>query len=148
MRGITIARAAATAFLITLFAASGCAVYKASSKEGVEPRRAAACETVTCLYALPSSEMLGREEMPDGQIRYMFRALRRQGSTGRAFMHAYADIATLGLWEIVGTPMEGAVQNSEYFVIEAICDASGKCSSVELYELDFGPGAVGAKKGQ
>jgi hypothetical protein len=42
----------------------------------------------------------------------------KEASTGRAIGHGIMDVLTLGLWEVVGTP------------VEVISDASGKCRRI------------------
>jgi hypothetical protein len=46
-----------------------------------------------------------------------FKILKPQGSTGRAVMHGLLDVATLGIWEVAGTPMEGAYDKDKYYAI-------------------------------
>lgn len=41
-----------------------------------------------------------------------------EASTGRAITHATLDILTLGVWEIVGTPMEGFKGEKSYLIVE------------------------------
>ncbi len=36
---------------------------------------------------------------------------------GRAFFHGAADVLTIGLWEIVGTPIEGSLEGNEVQVV-------------------------------
>ena len=54
---------------------------------------------------------------------------------GRALFHGAADVFTLGLWEVVGTPVEGAFDGDE-MAFKVTYDASDR---VEEWELLQGP---------
>ena len=49
--------------------------------------------------------------------------------TGRAILHGAADVATLGLWEIVGTPTEGYLNGSQLSA-EVTYDAQDNVANV------------------
>ncbi len=44
----------------------------------------------------------------------------KEASTGRAIGHGIMDVLTLGLWEVIGTP------------VEAISDSSGECRRIAV----------------
>ena len=48
---------------------------------------------------------------------------------GRAVLHGVADVATLGLWEVVGTPIEGANKGTKMSV-EVTYDASDRIAAI------------------
>lgn len=48
---------------------------------------------------------------------------------GRAILHGAADVATLGLWEAVGTPIEGYAKGTEVSV-EVTYDAAEKVATI------------------
>ena len=50
-------------------------------------------------------------------------------NVGRAALHAAADVFTLGLWEVVGTPIEAVADGSEVQV-EVVYDDDDKVSEV------------------
>ena len=100
--------------MLTAMALTGCSVYMASSKKGTEFEDIHACKTKTCLMA-SGAEPLQIQGLPaDTEA---FKVLRAQGSYGRAFMHGLLDVATIGLWEIAGTPIEGAFDHNKYYAI-------------------------------
>ena len=51
--------------------------------------------------------------------------------TGRAVFHGAADVITLGLWEVVGTPVEGAFDGTE-MAYEVRYDENDKIDQVIL----------------
>ena len=53
---------------------------------------------------------------------------------GRAFFHGAADVLTLGLWEIVGTPVEGSF-NGKKMTVRVIYDAGDKVLSSEILSV-------------
>lgn len=43
-------------------------------------------------------------------------------SVGRAITHATLDVFTLGLWELVGTPLEATAGEKQYVIVEYVND--------------------------
>ena len=74
-------------------------------------------------------------EMKDGKRTDVFNV--RQGystgaKTGRAIFHGVADVFTLGLWEVVGTPVETVASGTDVKV--AVCyDSCDKVESIIAY---------------
>jgi outer membrane protein assembly factor BamE (lipoprotein component of BamABCDE complex) len=56
---------------------------------------------------------------------------------GRAVGHAVADVLTLGLWEVVGTPVE-SINDGELTAYEVSYDSSDKIDQVVLLTADGG----------
>jgi len=87
---------------------SGCAVYMAATGEeepdlGALKVGSARSEVELQLGAPVKSALMadgGRQDIYEYQI-------GNQPSTGRAIAHGTMDLLTLGLWEVVGTPIEG-----------------------------------------
>jgi hypothetical protein len=63
-------------------------------------------------------EIVDRHDEPDGRYVETYRAqARKSGVTyARAVGHGVADVATFGLWEVVGTPVEGSLSNNTGFI--------------------------------
>ena len=93
---------------------SGCSVYMAASKKGTDFEDLSVCKTKTCLVAT-GAEPLQVSGLPANTE--AFKVLKAQGSTGRAVMHGLLDLSTLGIWEIAGTPIEGAYDKDKYYGI-------------------------------
>ncbi len=55
-------------------------------------------------------------------------------------MHGVFDVATMGLWEIVGTPIEGHVGKDEMFVLDIYYDKDGNIKKAELVQQFKGSG--------
>lgn len=97
-----------------LVSVSGCSVYMAASKKGANFEDLSRCKTKTCLVS-DGAEPLQVSNLPPNTE--AFKVLKAQGSTGRAVMHGILDVATLGIWEVAGTPMEGAYDRNKYYGI-------------------------------
>jgi hypothetical protein len=63
------------------------------------------------------------------ELRGMTQEFSKGAKTGRAFFHGAADVFTLGLWEVVGTPTEAAF-NGKKMAFEVTYDASDKVEKV------------------
>lgn len=103
---------------------SGCAVYMAADKEGVDIDDVIACQTRTCLIAR-GAEPLAAMKFDEPNIA-AYRVRKATGSALRAFAHGVLDVATLGLWEIVGTPLEGALDKTRYYGLKVAFAADGE----------------------
>lgn len=52
---------------------------------------------------------------------------------GRAFFHGAADVFTLGLWEVIGTPVESVASGTE-MKVEVIYDGNDQVKAAEVIE--------------
>ena len=105
--------------LTTLFLLNGCSVYMAADKQGVNFDDLGKCQTRACLIA-DGAEPLPTKDLPkDTEV---FKVEKATGSTGRAVMHGLLDVATLGIWEVAGTPIEGHYDKKKYYAIRVTYD--------------------------
>ena len=93
---------------------SGCSVYMSAKKEGTDFEDLAHCKSKTCLLAGGVERMNIDSVAPDTEV---YKVLKAHGSIARAVMHGVLDVATLGVWEVAGTPMEGAFDKNKYYAI-------------------------------
>ncbi|MFQ5533296.1 MAG: hypothetical protein ACE5EM_00545 [Sphingomonadales bacterium] len=101
-----------------------CSVAMASKKKGVDVQDIMDCQNESCLLSLKDTEELKTQESEEGKI-VTYRSLQKQGSTGRAVMHGLLDVATLGIWEIAGTPIEASKNNDKFYVYSVTYDQEG-----------------------
>ncbi len=113
-------------------ALSGCSVAMASKKKGVSIEEATRCGTRTCFLTLRDMQTVSTQTQPDGTTVETYRILLEQGSTGRAVMHGLLDVATLGIWEVAGTPIEGSANKDKFTIITAAYDNTGQLTSATL----------------
>jgi len=73
----------------------------------------------------------------DGKHVEIYNAVARKSGINyaRAAGHGVLDVMTLGLWEVAGTPIEGAISNNRgYIAVIAIYSHKG-AEQVELVEI-------------
>ena len=97
--------------------ASGCSVYMSAKKEGTDFEDLQRCKTKPCLIAA-GAEPLQVAGLGDDTEAY--KVMKAHGSVGRAVMHGVLDVATFGIWEVAGTPMEGAFDKNKYYGISVL----------------------------
>lgn len=96
----------------------GCAVYRAAQNEGVSVNDIRQCTSDTCFMA-KGMQVMDKKSLGHGQYLVVYRGqMKKSGATYlRAAGHGALDVATAGLWEIAGTPIEGALSNNRGFII-------------------------------
>ncbi len=117
-----------------LAAFPGCSVYMASKKKGVDLDDVKECKSTACVQA-KGATLLSTNKNADGDIVEIYNIRKRTGSSGRALMHGVLDVATIGLWEVVGTPIEGSANEEEFVPVSVVSDAStGEVKRVEILQ--------------
>ena len=120
--------------LFLAFAVVACvgpAAQKAAEHEGVSPEQIRECEIRACFLAL-GGEILLSKEKEDGTIMEVYRMKRKRGSSLRSFIHGVLSVSTLGLWNVVGTPIEGYVSSEGYVVVRCFYDKDENATKVEI----------------
>lgn len=113
---------------------SGCSVYMASKKKGADIDDILVCKSTACVQS-KGATLLSTNKNADGDIVEIFNVRKRTGSTGRALMHGFLDLVTLGLWEIIGTPIEGSANEDEFIPISVVSDSvTGSVKRVEALQ--------------
>ena len=117
--------------ILLIFALSGCSAYMAAKQPAQKnfqmlkvgtPRNLVIAEFGTPIHAETASS--GKKDI------YKFtQGYHGAVRAGRAVGHAVASVATLGLWEVVGTPIEGYANGTE-LSIEVSYDAEDRISQV------------------
>ena len=114
---------------------NGCAVVMASKKKGVSLDEVSQCRTRSAVLAKSGVEIIDTNKDDDGNIVYEDYLIRKKtGSTGRAVMHGFLDVATLGVWEIVGTPMEGHYNKDTHIPVRIHYDTNLNKTKMELLQ--------------
>lgn len=114
---------------------SGCSVYKASSNEGVDVSDIEVCRSRGCFFS-HGMQLLDKKEI-NGKCVETYRAVARKsgGNYLRATGHGVLDVCTLGLWEVAGTPIEGAMDNNRGYVVVRAVYPSTTVETVEGLEI-------------
>ena len=92
------------------------------------------CQTRTCFVGLLDygGKILISRHQEDGSLEEVYQVQRRKGSTLRSFTHAVLSVATLGIWNVVGYPIEGFVSSKDFIVFRVVYDPEGKPEKVEI----------------
>lgn len=117
---------------------SSCSVYQAASNEGVAVSDIEGCKTKHCLLSNGMTVVDSHVEK-DGKYTERYRAIARKSGANylRAAGHGVLDVATLGLWEIAGTPVEGALSNNRgYVTAKASFASKGADDFIEIAIYD------------
>lgn len=124
-------------FVFLVIQASGCSVFMAAKQPGIKD--------VDLFRAGTSRSMLLAEfgtpavsEIRDGKKFEIYRFVQGYSTAakaGRALFHGAADVVTLGLWEIVGTPTESAFSGNE-LAYEVSFDENDRVDQVIVLKKD------------
>ncbi|NIP31053.1 MAG: hypothetical protein GTO02_14990 [Candidatus Dadabacteria bacterium] len=122
---------------LLLFFAScvGPAANKAKRQYGVTPKEINKCVDKTCFNNLLikyESKILKSDVDEFGNFYEIYRVRKERGSYLRSFIHAILTVGTLGLWNVVGYPLEGFVSDDKYLVFKVTYDEFDIASKVEI----------------
>ena len=115
---------------VSLCSLSSCSVVMAAKKEGTNISKVQQCTNRTQFIA-QGGTIVSSERMPNNDLVEVYQFTKERGSTARAVMHGVLDVTTCGLWEVIGTPMEG-YDSAEFFCIKVIYDSEENIKSVLL----------------
>jgi hypothetical protein len=124
-----------SAVLMVLLSLAGCAVGMAAA--GKEPPNLAACRIGASVVQIERElgAPVRSRDLPDGGQECIYEyELGNAPSPGRAVGHAALDVVTLGLWEIIGTPLE-MMGGSKYQLI-VVYDADGHATEITSRRID------------
>lgn len=120
-----------TALLVGGALFSGCAVAMAARTGGVKLEEVQACQTRDCFLNKDSVQIIQVAKLQSGETMESYRFQLKRGSAGRAAMHGLLDVATIGVWEVAGTPIE-ATKDKKYVTVTATYSTSGAISQTFL----------------
>lgn len=110
---------------------TGCSVGMAARTSGVKVEQTTQCQTRDCFLSQDTVEVIDRNPLDNGGYVETYRFQLKRGSAGRAAMHGLLDVATLGIWEVAGTPIE-ATKRKKFITITGVYDASGRLLSKSI----------------
>ncbi len=118
--------------MVASIALSSCSVVMAAKKEGVSIEKVQSAKTRSQFFAATNPYLLRCDTNEQGQHVEIYRLQKERGSAARAFMHGCLDVATFGVWEVVGTPIEGCSNQAEFYVVKITYDDNEVIQHVEL----------------
>lgn len=107
--------------LLSLFSISiaACSVVMAAKDDGgVEPKSLSKCKDRNCLISNRATPISHKSSKKNVMTSEVFRANMPTGSAARAAMHGLLDVSTVGLWEVVGTPIEAVKNKKKSYVVD------------------------------
>ncbi|GHU12041.1 hypothetical protein FACS189449_04840 [Alphaproteobacteria bacterium] len=121
-------------FVLVALSLTSCSVYKASSNDGVSIFDIEQCKTKYCLL-FHGMQLIKTEEI-NGKRVEVYRAVARKSESNymRAVGHGVLDVATLGIWEVAGTPIENSIDNNRGYIIAKVTYSHGDdIENMEIY---------------
>lgn len=110
---------------------SSCSVIMAAKKSGTDLHELQSYRT-RGQFISAGANVITSERLESGEIVDVYQYKTATGSYGRAFMHGLLDLSTLGAWEALGTPIEGCMNESQYFTIRVTYDQNEYATRVEI----------------
>jgi hypothetical protein len=101
--------------LVSVVVCSGCSVYMASKQPGKKDLSVLKEGTHRACVIAELGSPLHSEQISDGRMDiYKFiQGYDKGARVSRAVFHGVADVLTLGIWEVVGTPIEAIADGTE-----------------------------------
>lgn len=118
-----------TAILIGFL--TSCSVVMAAKKEGVDINRLQSCRTRGQVIACGAT-IISSDKLSSGELVEVYQIQKERGSAARALMHGALDVGTLGMWEVIGTPIESCVGQKEYYAVKVFYDDQDDVKKMEL----------------
>ena len=119
--------------LVLLLSQASCAVVKAGKSGGTDMKDFLQSETRGAVLSHDGVEILQTERNDNGVITSEdYFVQKKKGSVFRAIMHGVLDLATLGAWEIIGTPVEMSKEGKEGVPVRVFYTEDGKTVKMEF----------------
>lgn len=117
--------------LSTLMLLTSCSAYKAAENEGITVEDIKKCKNKHCFlsHGMSVSDKYNEE---DGTFVEIIKAKARKSGLNyfRAAGHGALSVFSLGLWEVVGTPLEGAISNNRGYIIAKVSYPSRQSDTI------------------
>ena len=126
-------RVSCLCILVLLLSQVSCAVVKAGKSGGTDMKDFLQSETRGSVLSHDGVEILQTERDENGVITSEdYFVQKKKGSIFRAIMHGVLDLATLGAWEIIGTPIEMSKEGKEGVPVRVFYTEDGKTIKMEF----------------
>ena len=122
--------------LLCAFVLSGCSVYRAAQNDGVSVSDIKHCDTKVCFMS-HGMKIVDHHTEKNGHYVEFYRAVARKSGFNyvRSAGNAALDVATIGLWEIAATPIEGALSNNRGYVTAKVTYENKESNNILKMEL-------------
>ncbi len=122
-----------------VLAISSCSVYRSYKNEGASVKQIQDCKEQTCFESLPKVKILETKASENGEKTIVYKVPRKKEDnepTAKAIVYLSADLTTLGLWEIAGTPLEGYLSDKDSIVFETIYNNDGSLKKLLIQDTN------------
>lgn len=116
---------------VALVSLPSCSVVMAVNKSGTSVNDVQLANTRGQILSL-GAKVISSEKDAKGNIVETYLVQKEKGSIARALMHGILDLSTCGVWEVIGTPIEGTMYKPEYFTVKISYDENGSVVRKEL----------------
>lgn len=122
------------ALLVAAIFSSSCSVYMAAHQPELKDMTAIkpGVHQSVVHTELGTPVWCGKENDCNIEIYRFTQGYSKGAKTGRAVFHGAADVLTLGLWEVVGTPVE-TIANGDKMTVKVYYDADSYATKVEAH---------------
>lgn len=121
--------------LLAVFGFYGCSVYMAANSEGLNPlelqKSISKCDNRNCILLL-GPKVISSVKNSDGTMSEEYRFNIDTGAISRSVMHGLLDIASIGLWELAGTPIEAKRRNTSILFLKVTYDKDEKILRTDI----------------
>jgi len=104
---------------------SSCSVVMSAKGGGVDITELSKCGTRTCILSKDIQPMSHKTDKNGTIVYEEYKAYPPTGSAARAAMHGVLDVATFGIWEVAGTPIEAVKGEKQYYVVKINYEKDG-----------------------
>lgn len=105
---------------------TSCSVFMAANKKGTSIDQLTECKTRSCLITKGAVSLNSKKNKNGSLAEETFQVRKPTGSASRAVMHGALDVATFGIWEVAGTPMEGVMGQNEMYLVKVLYKDDGE----------------------
>ena len=112
--------------VISVLFLTSCSVFMAANKSGVSLEQLSACKIRECLLSNGATPISSKKNKSGTLVEEIYKAKKPTGSAARAAMHGVLDVATLGIWEVAGTPIEGTMNKDEVYILKVLYKDNGE----------------------
>lgn len=105
---------------------TSCSVFMAANKKGTSVDQLTDCKTRSCLLTKGAVSLNTKKNKNGTLVEETFQVRKPTGFAARAAMHGALDVATFGIWEVAGTPMEGVMDQSEMYLVKVLYKNDGE----------------------
>jgi hypothetical protein len=110
---------------------SSCSVVMAARKEGTSIENVQSSRSRGQILS-QGGTIVSSERSPTGDLVEVYQFKKEKGSAARALMHGVLDVSTLGLWEVVGTPVEACLNDQKCYSVRVFYDFNENVTKMEL----------------